>query len=199
MGLGSVAAPSAAAAPGAAVRGRRVLVGGVGYTNLRDLSAGPLLVERLACLDWPAGGGGADLGAGGVDVEALSAGAVHVLHALQAAEPYDAMILVAGVRRGDAPGTVRCAPYRPSRRSDDEIQGWVAEAVTGLISLDALLAILGRFEALPPRVTVIEVEPRDEAWGPVVREPVQVALAAVETLRRGGGAEGRGGGRGGAG
>ncbi|KRT64430.1 MAG: hypothetical protein XU10_C0002G0037 [Chloroflexi bacterium CSP1-4] len=174
MGLGSVAAPSADAVPGAAVRGRRVLVGGVGYTNLRDLSAGPLLVERLACLDWPAG----------VDVEDLSAGAVHVLHALQAAEPYDAMILVAGVRRGDAPGTVRCAPYRPSRRSDDEIQGWVAEAVTGLISLDALLAILGRFEALPPRVTVIEVEPRDEDWGPVVSEPVQVALAAVETLVR---------------
>src|SRR3990170_1426542 len=134
MGLGSVAAPSADAVPGAAVRGRRVLVGWVGYTNLRDLSAGPLLVER--------------------------------------------------VRRGDAPGTVRCAPYRPSRRSDDEIQGWVAEAVTGLISLDALLAILGRFEALPPRVTVIEVEPRDEDWGPVVSEPVQVALAAVETLVR---------------
>src|SRR3989304_1976682 len=127
MGLGSVAAPSADAVPGAAVRGRRVLVGGVGYTNLRDLSAGPLLVGRLACLGWPAAGGG--------DVEGLSAGAVHVLHALQAAEPYDAMILVAGVRRGDAPGTVRCAPYRPSRRSDAEIQGWVAEAVTGLIRL----------------------------------------------------------------
>src|SRR3990172_8276576 len=116
MGLGSVAAPSADAVPGAAVRGRRVLVGGVGYTNLRDLSAGPLLVERLACLDWPAG----------VDVEDLSAGAVHVLHALQAAEPYDAMILVAGVRRGDAPGTVRCAPYRPW--SPSSCGGWLRVA-----------------------------------------------------------------------
>src|SRR3989337_1899542 len=134
MGLGSVAAPSADAVPGAAVRGRRVLVGGVGYTNLRDLSAGPLLVERLACLDWPAG----------VDVEDLSAGAVPVLHALQAAEPYDAMILVAGVRRGDAPGTVRCAPYRPSRRSDDEIQGWVAEVVPAGSGAEALNGLFGR-------------------------------------------------------
>ena len=174
MGPGSVTGLPAIAVPGAVVRGRRVLVGGVGYTNLRDVSAGPLLVERLAGLDWPAG----------VDVEDLSAGAVHVFHALQAAEPYDFMILIAGVRRGDVPGTVRCAPYRPSRQSDDEIQGWVAEAITGLISLDALLAILGRFGALPPRVTVIEIEPGDEGWGPAVSEPVQIALAAVATLVR---------------
>src|SRR3972149_5082455 len=164
MGLGSVAPPPADAVPGAAVRGRRVLVGGVGYTNLRDLSAGPLLVERLACLDWPAG----------VDVEDLSAGAVPVLHALQAAEPYDAMILVAGVCRGDAPGTVRCAPYRPSRRSDDEIQGWGAEGGTGLVRLDAP----------PPRWPPTGAGPRDGAGGRVASEPVQVALAAVETLVR---------------
>ena len=42
---------------------RRVLIGGVGYTNLSDMSVGPVLVERLRRSAWP----------DGVDIEDLSA------------------------------------------------------------------------------------------------------------------------------
>ena len=118
---------------------RRVLVAGVGYTNLRDLSFGPHLVERLRSGVWPPG----------VDVEDLSAGAIHVLHALQASPPYAAAILVAGIRRGDPPGTVRRSHWMHPPRPTEEVQERIGEALTGIISLDTLLTVLDHFGALP--------------------------------------------------
>jgi len=34
---------------------KRIFIGGVGYTNLRDLSVGPIVLPQLQQLDWPAG------------------------------------------------------------------------------------------------------------------------------------------------
>lgn len=172
--LGPEVRPSAGVAAAVRDARRRVLVGGIGYTNLRDMSAGPLLVERLGGPDWPAG----------VDVLDLSAGAVHIVHALQADEPYDAAIFVAAVRRGDPAGTVRCQPYVVPPAGDDEVQSRIAEAITGVIDLDVLLTILHHFDALPPRVTVIEIEPRDEDWGPAISAPVEAAFDVAAALVR---------------
>jgi hydrogenase maturation protease len=145
---------------------QRVLVAGVGYRNLRDMSAGPELIERLHELEWPVG----------VQVEDLSFGAVHVLHWLQERAPFDAAILVAAIARGRPPGSVTRLVWSAPQMTGEAVQEAIAEAVTGVIGLDTLLVVLGYFAALPPRVIVIELEPRDEDWGPDFSPVVQTAL-----------------------
>ncbi|GAC1320324.1 MAG: hydrogenase maturation protease [Chloroflexota bacterium] len=156
----------------------RVLVAGVGYRNLRDMSAGPELIERLRAREW----------ASGVQIEDLSFGAVHVLHWLQERSPFDALILCASVARGRAPGSVTRVAWSAPPTTGEAVQAAIAEAVTGVISLDTLLTVLGYFAALPARVVVIEVEPRDDDWGaefsPLVaaalEESVRVIISEVE-------------------
>jgi len=151
---------------------RRVLVAGVGYSNLRDLSAGPALVERLCRRPWPAS----------VEVEDLSYGAIHVLHWLQEGPRLDALVLLGATARGREPGSTHRYPWVAPPMTAEQVQERVAEAVTGVISLDGLLVVLGYFGALPPRVTIIEVEPRDDDWGPDFSDVVDRALDDVERL-----------------
>src|SRR5215470_15548700 len=153
----------------------RTLIGGVGYSYLRDGSLGPLAVVTLAAEPWP----------DGVLVEDLSYGPIAVMQRLQDADPpFDRLVLVAAVRRGRAPG--RVTVYRWDRRLPDaeEIQARVAEAVTGVISLDNLLVVVGFFKALPPDVLVLEVEPEDEGWGEGLSPAVEAAWErAMDTVR----------------
>ena len=148
----------------------RTLIGGVGYSYLRDGSVGPLVVAELAREAWP----------DGVLVEDLSYGPIAVLQRLQETDPpFDRLVLVAAVRRGRAPGTV--TTYRWDHRLPDaaEIQARVAEAVTGVISLDNLLVVVGFFNALPRDVSVLEVEPEDEGWGEGLSRVVEAAWPRV--------------------
>jgi hydrogenase maturation protease len=148
----------------------RTLIGGVGYSYLRDGSVGPLVVAELAREAWP----------DGVLVEDLSYGPIAVLQRLQEADPpFNRLVLVAAVRRGRAPGTV--TTYRWDHRLPDagEIQARVAEAVTGVISLDNLLVVVGFFNALPRDVSVLEVEPEDEGWGEGLSRVVEAAWPRV--------------------
>jgi hydrogenase maturation protease len=149
-------------------------VGGVGYTNLRDLSIGPLLVERLRRTSWPPG----------VDIEDLSAGAIHEVHVLQSRQPYDAAILISGVRRGAPAGTVRAYRWDHTLRTSDEVQERVSEALVGIIGLDTLLTVLDHFGALPADTRIVEVEPRDEDWGPDLSAPVGSVMAELERVVR---------------
>jgi hydrogenase maturation protease len=143
------------------------------------MSAGPELIERLRMLEWPAS----------VELEDLSFGAVHVLHWLQERQPFDALVLVAAVARGREPGSVTCGRWSAPPTTGEAVQGAIAEAVTGVISLDTLLTVLGYFAALPAHVTVVEVEPRDDDWGPEFSPTVQMSLEEavrmVETEVRG--------------
>jgi hydrogenase maturation protease len=152
----------------------RALVGGVGYTNLRDGSAGPVLVERLA------GTLGPD-----VDVEDLSYSPIDVMFLLQRRPPYARCIFVGAVSRGSAPGTVRVARWDPEPEPDAAVQERVAEAVSGVISLENVLRITRRFGALPDEVTVIEIEPEDESWGDGLTPTMERALDEVAALLRG--------------
>jgi hydrogenase maturation protease len=154
--------------------GQRVLVAGVGYTCLGDLSVGPVLAERLAARAWP----------DGVVVEDLSYGPIDVLFKLQASAPFAAGIFATAVARGRTPGTLHGGPWSAPRLSADELQARVAEAITGVISLDNLLCILDHFDALPPRVVVLEVEPVVETWGTEFSPPVAAALEAAEVAIR---------------
>jgi hydrogenase maturation protease len=136
------------------------------------MSAGPELIERLRELDWP----------NGVEVEDLSFGAVHVLHWLQEHDPFDALVLIAAVARGRAPGAVTSSHWSAPPMTGEAVQEAVAEAVTGVLGLDTLLTVLGYFAVLPPRVNVIEVEPRDDDWGPEFSPLVRSALDDVVRL-----------------
>jgi len=153
----------------------RVLIGGVGYQNLRDLSAGLHVLARL---------GEAEAFGERVDLEDLSYGPIDVLFLLQRRAPYAAAVFVTGSKRGRAPGSVECRRWDPSPIAPDELQDRVVEGVTGVISLDNLLYICGHFGALPSEVIVVEVEPADEGWGEGMSEPGARALDKATALVR---------------
>ena len=149
---------------------KRVFIGGVGYTNLRDLSVGPMVVPELQQLDWPAGIEIDDLGPGGP---------IAAVHRFREAPPYDRVVLFGAVGRGRQPGEIYCYRWDGSLPDREEIQMRVSEAVTGVISLDNLLIVGGYFTIWPPDVVVVEVEPCDEDWGPEFSEQVQAAIAPL--------------------
>ena len=151
----------------------RALVGGVGYLNLRDGSAGPILVERL----------GASLGPD-TDVEDLSYSPIDVMFLLQR-RAYARAVFAGAVSRGDPPGTIRMARWHPVPETPDQVQARIAEAVSGVISLENLLRINQHFGALPPEVTVVEIEPEDEGWGEGLTATMDRALDEVAALLRG--------------
>ena len=152
----------------AAPRGT-TLIAGIGYRDLRDLSLGPVLIDRLAQDSWPPG----------IEVEDLSYSPIAVMHTLDERSPYDRMILVAGVKRNRQPGNICCYHWAHQLPDAQEIQARVAEAVTGIISLDNLLIIATYFGRLPRDVVVIEVEAADEGWGEGFTTDVESAIPAV--------------------
>lgn len=146
---------------------KRVFIGGVGYTNLRDLSVGPVVLPRLQGLGWPAG----------VEIDDLSLGGpIAAVHRFREAAPYDRVILFGAVRRDRCSGQIYRYRWNGNLPDRDEIQMRVAEAVTGVISLDNLLIVGGYFGIWPPDVVVVEVEPCDEDWGPAFSEPVRAVI-----------------------
>ena len=147
----------------------RLLIAGVGYQNLRDMSLGPGLIERLGHEAWPPG----------VELDDLSYGPIGVLHTLEMRPPYDRIIFVAGVSRQRQPGRVYCYAWHHALPDLEDVQARVAEAVMGVISLDNLLIILTYFEILPRDVVVIEVEAADAGWGEGLSAPVAQAIPQV--------------------
>ncbi len=77
----------------------RVLVGGIGYRNLRDGSVGIHVIERLA-------GRAAD----GVEVEDVSYHPVGLSQNLQDRPPYDRVVLVAAIATGPRARHRHCLP-----------------------------------------------------------------------------------------
>jgi hydrogenase maturation protease len=152
----------------------RILIAGVGYRNLRDMSLGPVLTDRLGQEAWPYG----------VEVEDLSYGPVAVMHSLDERSPYDRVIFIAGVRRNRQPGGVYCYRWGHQLTDPEEVQARVAEALTGVISLDNLLIIATYFGKLPRDVIVIEVEATDDGWGEDLTPEVERAVPAVIEMIR---------------
>lgn len=165
---GPADAPPVPSGPG------RILVGGVGYTNLRGRSLGPLLIERLQARTWPPD----------VVVDDVSYGPIDVLFKLQAElRGFRLGIFVSAVARGRPEGTIERTVWHSATPSVDELQERIAEAVTGVVSMENLLHILDHFGALPTTTVVIEVEPEaEESWGPELSSLVQAALEQVEAL-----------------
>jgi hydrogenase maturation protease len=146
----------------------RVLVGGIGYRNLRDGSVGPRVADLLA-----------ERAGDGIEVEDVSYHPVGLSQNLQERRPYDRVVLVSAIRRGRPPATIEAYRWDGSLPPDEEIQARVAEVVTGVISLDNTLVVCGALGGLPDDVRVIEVEPADDDWGETFSPQVEAALPEV--------------------
>jgi hydrogenase maturation protease len=136
----------------------RVLIGGVGYRNLRDGSIGPWVVDRLSARAGEADGVE-------VEVEDISYHPVGLSHNLEDREAYDRLVLVGAVRRGRAPAAIETYKWDRTLPGADEVQARVSEAVTGVISLHNTLVVCGALGGFPDDVRVVEVEPADDGWG----------------------------------
>ena len=154
----------------------RVLIGGVGYPDLSDQSFGPELVERLSETSWPEG----------VSVQDVSFNPIAVVQQLEATPPEErperVVLIAAASRAGREPGTVETYRWDRALPSAERIQGAVAEAVTGVISLDNTLVICEHFRALPEEVVVVEVEPRDETFDAPFSEKVAAQVEPVAEM-----------------
>lgn len=134
----------------------RVLVAGVGYFNQSDLSIGGHVIRALQEEEWGAG----------YDVEELSYGPIAVIHRLNEQEPrHRRAVFVGAVQRDRRPGEIVCYRWDGHLPPEDEIQGRVGQALSGVVDLENLLIITEQFEALPKDVVVVEIEPVSAAAG----------------------------------
>jgi hydrogenase maturation protease len=133
-----------------------ILVAGVGYSHLSDLSFGPQLVERLQAMEWPAE----------VQIEDLSYGPITVVQWFQD-DPgrFDRAIFAGAMQRGRPPAMVTRYEWDNAQWSPEDVHQRVTEAVTGVVSVENTLVVAGYFGLLPARTSVIEFEPVDVEWG----------------------------------
>jgi len=162
----------------------RVLVGGIGYRNLRDHSFGVLVVDRLAERAWPPG----------IAVEDISYGPIAVVQRLQDDPPdrrFERAVIVSAVERiGRPAGALTVYRWDRALPGQREIQTAVTEAVTGVIAMDNTLIVAKHFNALPDEVLVLELQPEAHEFGDELSAPAAeafgracdlVATAATET------------------
>ncbi|CAN5832903.1 hypothetical protein BH23GEM9_BH23GEM9_30370 [soil metagenome] len=149
----------------------RVLIGGIGYPDLCDYSAGVLAVEALAREAWPTH----------VVIEDISYNPVAVAQWLQA-EPagrvFTRAIIIAAAARGRPGGTLSVYRWDHVLPDDVEIHRSVCDAVTGVIHLDNTLVVVAHLRALPAEVVVMEIEPVVHEFG---QSTTPVVAAAVRT------------------
>ncbi|HET9533112.1 MAG TPA: hydrogenase maturation protease [Blastocatellia bacterium] len=152
-----------------------VLVSGIGYSNLSDMSFGRVLLSELSGMQWP----------DHVHVEDLNYGPIMIYQWLEASPiKYNRAVFVSAAKRGREPGTLDVYRWHGILPDEAEIQSRIEEAVTGVISLDNLLIVCKHFGVLPEDVIIVEVEPEKEDWGlqfsPVVAARV---VEAIEIIR----------------
>jgi Ni,Fe-hydrogenase maturation factor len=154
----------------------RTLIAGVGYSNLSDLSVGPIVAAQLRQERWPVH----------VEIDDLSYGPIAVVHRFaEAAPPYRRLVLVGSADRSLGAGArLRCCRWDGVLPGPDEVQQRVAEAVTGVIDLDNLLIVTRQFGVLPAEVFVVEVQPVVKEFGPEPGPAVAALLPEVRRLAR---------------
>lgn len=151
-----------------------VLVSGIGYSNLGDMSFGRILLSTLADMEWPAE----------VQVEDLNFGPIMIYQWLEESPvKFDKAVFVGAAKRDRQPGTLEVYRWDGKLPGDAEIQARIEEAITGVIDLDNLLIVCKHFGVLPDDVRIVEVEPLSDEWGmefsPVVAARIDEAIQAV--------------------
>jgi len=134
----------------------RVLVSGIGYSNMSDLSFGRVLYGEMAEMSWP----------DHVHVEDLNFGPVMIYQWLEESPiKFDKVVLVSAANRGREPGTLEVYAWDGVLPDNAGIQACIGEAVTGVLSLENLLIVCKHFGVLPADVTIIEIEPQNVDYG----------------------------------
>ena len=152
-----------------------VLVSGIGYSNMSDMSFGRVLLGELEKMDW----------SDNVHVEDLNFGPIMIYQWLEEFPvKFDKAVLVSAAKRGREPGTLEVYRWQDPQPSVDEIQASIGEAVTGVLSLENLLIVCGHFGVFPEDVTIVEIEPQNDEYGlefsPVVAAKVSEAIELVK-------------------
>ena len=152
----------------------RAVVGGVAHLYQGDLDLGRRAEEHLAHGSLEPG----------VVVEEFSYGAVAVALRLQELQP-ELLVLVGAKARGRAPGSVERREITALPRPVGEIQGAIADAVTGYIDLDLVLEVAHGLGVLPERTVTIEVEPESTEPSEQLSPAAEAGLIeALELVRR---------------
>jgi hydrogenase maturation protease len=133
-----------------------LLIAGVGYQYLGDLSFGPKLVGRLQGMTWPEE----------VRVEDFGYGSLAILDWFEESpgKRFERAILAGAVERGREPGTMVTYGWLPGKPDPELVQACVLEAGAGVISLENLLIVAQHFGALPADTSVVELEPVEKEW-----------------------------------
>lgn len=147
----------------------RILIATVGQHNLRDLSFGPLIHDRLCALHWPSG----------VDIEDFSYGPIGIMHALDERPRYERMIFVGASAGGRKPASIHRYRWNRQLPPDEEVHARVTEGATGVITLENLLIILDYFGKLSSDVIVVELEPVEDSWGESLSAAAEAAAPQV--------------------
>lgn len=158
----------------------RTLIGAVAYRDLCDYSAAGVVLDRLSATWWPPD----------IAIEDVSYNPIAVAQRLQEEPPgrqFDRLVLIGSVARpGRRAGTVAAYRWDGALPAADVVQAAVAEAVTGVISLDNTLMLLRQFGALPKETIVVEIEPATHGFGDALSAPVaravDEALSMIPTI-----------------
>lgn len=137
--------------------GDMVLIGTIGYHNLRNHSIGPVLLPQLQKMDWPEG----------VDVEEMNWGPIAIVQKFQSLQtPYNKVIFLAAIERnGRKIGEIDVFKWMGGLPDKEMIQACIGDAVTGVISAENLLIIGEHFKIWPDEVYFVDVEPGSEEAG----------------------------------
>ncbi len=152
-----------------------ILVAGVGYQHLSDLSFGSVMVERMKTMEWPEE----------VQIEDFGWGPISILHWFEESpgRKFGRAIFAGAVERGREPGQLYTYAWLADKPDPEVVQERISEALTGVISLENLLIIAHHFEALPADTSVIELEPVEQEWGSELseagRQRLEEALAWI--------------------
>ncbi|MEW5834447.1 MAG: hypothetical protein ACOZJZ_23255 [Pseudomonadota bacterium] len=144
----------------------RVIVGIVGYYGfVRGYPLGPELMERLRALPWP----------DGAEIREMNWGPIAIVQDFQAsADKPDRVVLVGALDRGLAGGAVSCRRWVGGVLDPLKVQQRMFEAVTGVISLDNLLAVGEQFRIWPGETYTVELQWPESGLGDLVLGEIEI-------------------------
>jgi hypothetical protein len=148
-----------------------VLIGTIGYQNLRNHSVGSVLQPRIEALEWP----------DRVTVDEMNWGPIAITQKFQTMdEPYDRVVMVCALERPQREiGDITCYRWQGKLPSEKQIQACVGDAVTGVTSVENLLIIGEYFKIWPDEVFILDVEPGPEKSGPHLTPEVETVIPEI--------------------
>ncbi|MEO6168062.1 MAG: hypothetical protein ABIO46_06505 [Chitinophagales bacterium] len=150
---------------------KKILIGTVGYHNLRNHSIGPALLPQLNKLQWQEG----------VDLDEMNWGPIAIVQKFQSLPtPYDRIILLVAVERPNRSiGEITVYRWTGGLPDEEMIQACVGDAVTGVISVENLLVIGEHFKIWGNEVFLVDVEPGPEQAGEEFTDEVKEIIPDV--------------------